>query len=518
MSAPGPTETETPRWLLIVVGALAAVAVVVAWGARLSWGLWQDETHIAWQAEGGWTIVRDKLGDPAQSVLFGYLEALFYFPGSPHMELWLRLPAVLGGIASGLLAYRLAERLVGKGTGLTAFVAMIGSPQMIVLATQARPYTWAVAACLASLLGLARWLETGRRRDGLLFAIASALVVHLHLLFATFAVVPAFFVLRRARRGQPVDWRGLLGWLGLTALLLMPLLVLLRRVSQGPDPSAIGLASLGDALADLIPSTVLFSLIPLAFVLVVASLGAAIAGRGAGVAAVRAAGVALRGALAREPAELAVFWLLAPPLLLLALSHLRHQTIYLDRYFLHTIAAQALIVAMLFRRVPRAVGALALAACLFTPPILYGARTWSQTETIISWRPPFRAIRQLDPAGTAPVFLQSSHPPSNAMDWQRGIEQRAFLYSPVVAYPVPNHVYPLPYDPDASMESFVRRLADTDLANAPLIFVTGLPKHVTIEWVRRFFEARGYQTTHVLRDGYWLLALRLTPAGGDGPS
>ena len=65
MSAPGPTETETPRWLLVVVGALAAVTIVVAWGARLSWGLWLDETFVAWQAEGGWSIVRDKLGDPA---------------------------------------------------------------------------------------------------------------------------------------------------------------------------------------------------------------------------------------------------------------------------------------------------------------------------------------------------------------------------------------------------------------------------------------------------------------------
>jgi len=375
-----------------------------------------------------------------------------------------------------------------------------------------------VAACLASLLGLARWLETGRRRDGLLFAIASALVVHLHLLFATFAIVPAFFVLRRARRGHPVDWRGLLGWLGLTALLLTPLLVLLRRVSQGPDPSAVGLPSLGDALADLLPGTVLFSLVPFAFMLVIVGHGAATAslraapeGRGAGGAAARAAGVALRGALAREPAELAVVWLLGPPLLLFALSHLRHQTVYIERYFLHTIAAQALIVAMLFRGVPRAVGALALAACLFTPPILYGARTWSQTDTVISWRPPFRAIRALDPAGTAPVFLQSSHPPSNAMDWQRGIEQRLFLYSPVFAYPVPNHVYPLPYAPDASMERFVRRVADTDLANAPLIFVAGVRNHVTIEWVRRFFEARGYQTTHVLREGFWLLALRRLP-------
>jgi hypothetical protein len=514
MSVPGPTEAETPRWLLIVVGALAAVTIVVAWGPRLSWGLWLDETFVAWQAEAGWSIARDKMGNPAQSVLFGYLESLFYFPSSPHMELWLRLPPVLGGIAGCLLAYRLAERLVGKGTGLAAFVAMIGSPQIIVWATQARPYSWAVAACLASLLGLAGWLETGKRRHGLLFAIASALVVHLHLLFTAFAIVPAFLVLGRVRRGQPVDWRGLLRWLGLTAVLLMPLVPLMRRASQGVDQSALGLASLGDALGELIPVTVLFALIPFALLLAVAGFSSAMAGRsaantGGGV------GAALRGALARGPLALAVFWLFAPPLLLLALAHLRHQTVYLERYFLHTIAAQALIVAVLFRRLPRAASTLALAVCLFTPPVLHGVRTWSQTETIISWRPPFRTIRQSDPAGAAPVFVQSGHPTSNAEDWQHGIQARTLFYSQVVAYPVPNPVYPLPYDPDASMETYVRRLADTELAGAPLIFVTGLPRHITIEWVRRFFEARGYRTSYVLRDGFWLMALRRAAAGND---
>src|SRR5207302_1374515 len=49
VSAPGPTEPDMPRWLLVVVGILAAVAIVVAWGPRLSWGLWQDETQIVWQ-------------------------------------------------------------------------------------------------------------------------------------------------------------------------------------------------------------------------------------------------------------------------------------------------------------------------------------------------------------------------------------------------------------------------------------------------------------------------------------
>ena len=126
---------------------------------------------------------------------------------------------------------------------------------------------------------------------------------------------------------------------------------------------------------------------------------------------------------------------------------------------------------MLFRGVPRAVGALALAACLFTPPILYGARTWSQTETVISWRPPFRAIRQLDPAAPRTVFLHQVTRRRTRWTGSAASSSGCSSISPVFAYPVPNHVYPLPYAPDASMESFVRRLADTDLANAPLIFV-----------------------------------------------
>src|SRR4029079_6714224 len=75
MSEPG--AAPAPRWLLAVVAAATVVMLVVGWGSRLQWGLWLDETFVAWQAEAGWAIALDKLGDPAQSVLFGYIEALF---------------------------------------------------------------------------------------------------------------------------------------------------------------------------------------------------------------------------------------------------------------------------------------------------------------------------------------------------------------------------------------------------------------------------------------------------------
>src|SRR5688572_25871925 len=187
---------DVPRWARWIMIAVVAIMVVAGWGPRLLWGLWLDETFTVWQAEGGWSqIASAKLANPGQSALFAYLEAAFYFPGSRHMELWLRLPAVAGAFVSCFFLYRLAEKLVGKGTGFVAAIAFMGNLSVLVYATQARPYTLALAACLAAMWGLACWLETGARRHGALFAASLALVLYLHILFIVFALVPAVFVI-----------------------------------------------------------------------------------------------------------------------------------------------------------------------------------------------------------------------------------------------------------------------------------------------------------------------------------
>ena len=129
---------DLPRWAKATLAALVAATLVVSCLPALSWGLWQDETTMAWQAEAGWAIARDRLGDPAQSVLFGYIEALFYFPG-PHMEAWLRAPAVIGTLASLFLVYRLAEMFVGKGSGLLALVPLAASPLILTYSTAGAP-------------------------------------------------------------------------------------------------------------------------------------------------------------------------------------------------------------------------------------------------------------------------------------------------------------------------------------------------------------------------------------------
>src|SRR4029453_16457127 len=219
------SPVEAPRWLRGLMVVLVLGMVVVGWGPRLSWGLLQDEAFTAWQAQGGWTgIVPAKLVNPGQSALFAFLEAPFYFPQSPHMELWLRVPALLGTAAACFFLYRLAETLVGAGTGALAVLAFIGNLTVLTYSTQARPYTFAMAACLAALWGIVRWLATGLRRHGLLFVVSLVWVFHFLFLFGVFALIPALVIWNHARRGGRVDVRGLAGWLAVSALLLLPLL------------------------------------------------------------------------------------------------------------------------------------------------------------------------------------------------------------------------------------------------------------------------------------------------------
>ena len=319
---------------------LVAGAVIVGWGPRLFWGLWLDETFTAWQAEGGWTgIFPDKLTNPGQSALYAYLEAAFYFPHSKHMELWLRLPSLAGAAASCWFLFRLTEALVGKGTGFFAVVAFAGNPSVLFYTTQARPYTLAIAACLGCLWGLLQWLATGARRHGLTFSVSLALVLYLHIMFVVFALVPALLLIGRAQRGEPVNWRGLMRWLGVTAVVLLPLVWLLSDFpTRSAGLSPFRLPRLAELAQALVPGSVLYSLVAFSILLV--------RNRQRGLQGLTDAGV-------RPVLTLSLAWLLIPPLIFFATSHVIGQAVLVDRYFLHTVAAQAIIVALLFAAFPR---------------------------------------------------------------------------------------------------------------------------------------------------------------------
>ena len=487
-------DPRAARWL---TGTLFAILVVAGWGPGFGWGLWLDETFTAWQVDAGWrAIASTKLVNPGQSALFAYLEAPFFFPHPGVMEVALRVPALAGALLSCLFLYRLAESQVGKGAGVLASIVFVGSPAVVEYVSQARPYTLAMAACLASLWGLLRWLETGARRHGWLFSISVASILYLHLLFVLFLPVLGIVVFQRARRAPPLPWRNLAVWLAVAASLLLPLFPLARsfaRQSAGlSDVSQAPLPDLARGTVATLPGLILLALVAVAIL---------------SFRARRPVFDALRAPETAPTVRLLLFWLLVPPLALAAISYIVGQDVMLTRYFFYTAAAQGLMVALLLRDFPPKFARLTLFAGFLLLAVLNLAHR-SVADGPDSWRAPIRALRALDPEGAAPVFLQAGHPMSNAMDWEGGIAAHSFLYSQLSAYPIPNRVYPLPYGLDEVAQSYVRHLADGELSRAPLIFFAGIRDLPIERWVCSFFESRGYTCRDAVATGLSLLVMR----------
>jgi hypothetical protein len=472
---------------------IVLVAVVIfSWVPRVRWGLGLDETFSAWQAAGGSAVARTKLANPGQSIFFGYIEALFYFPGTPFMEIALRVPALVGAAVSAFFVWRLAESFVGRGAGFTALVPFVCNIYVIRFAAEARPYTLATAACLTSLWSLHEGLQRTRRRHLLLFCVSSALVVHLHLMYVGFFFVPIMLVARFKSIGRPIDWRALAAALAFTVLLVAPLIPFLRDFSRRnaglsfmPVP---GWRRFAEVLA---PFTVLAALPGL--VVLFARFGR------------HRAGADRRSGL---PPLIMLGWLVLPPLMLFVASRVTGKTVLNERYLLHTVAAQSLVVAGLYRRFPAPLARVALLVCFLPIPIFLGSSAWPRADGFASYRAPFRAARAVDPSGAAPLFLQAGHPLSNVVDWRHGPDQGSFLYSPLTTYPVPNRVLPLPYALDDAAISYVRTMADGPLHDAALILFIGETQREMTGWFDAFFEVRGYAGTFVVRQGTCLLVLR----------
>ena len=246
----------------------------------------------------------------------------------------------------------------------------------------------------------------------------------------------------------------------------------------------------------LAPFTVLFSMPGLAVLLARFGPGRAPAGSDAAISSAVISSIVVVG------------WLLLPPLFLFVVSRATGKTVLNERYLVHTVAAQSLVVAALYRRFPASLARVALLACFLPIPIYLGVSDWRRADGIASYRAPLRAVRAVDPTGAAPLFLQAGHPLSNDVDWQHAVEQKSFLYSQLAAYPVPNRVTPLPYELDEATKSFVRTAADGALRHADVVLFVGEPARATATWLKTFFEARGYAATFEARQAIGLLVLR----------
>lgn len=302
----------TPRW---APPTAAIVAFAVALSGSGSSTLNGDELATLSAARrsiaGMWELAQHIDGHFLPYYLF-----MHFWVKAGTAELWLRLPSALAiGVAAAFLVC-LGRRVHSLPAGLAAAALLCVLPSVSYYGAFARPYAFAAAAVTISFWALhrSRWVS---------YAASVALVGCTHL-FAVL-VLPAQLALLRGRTKTmvvamaagfvPAAVLGLIGYGERHAISWIPQRgpdVLLKFPKMAAGAEGVGLALFAVALAG-------------AFVLIRRDTRW---------------GLAMTG------------WLLLPPVLLLAVSHLV-TPVYVDRYLFVTAPALALLAAIAVAELPR---------------------------------------------------------------------------------------------------------------------------------------------------------------------
>jgi hypothetical protein len=107
-------------------------------------------------------------------------------------ELGLRAVPLAAGIAALVALPWLLRSLVGPATAATFALLLALYPLHVYFSRSARPYSVSFLLALLALLGLGRWLQSGRLRHGVVYAASAALAPWFHLTVAPFVFAPVF--------------------------------------------------------------------------------------------------------------------------------------------------------------------------------------------------------------------------------------------------------------------------------------------------------------------------------------
>jgi uncharacterized membrane protein (DUF485 family) len=483
---------------------LLVAAIVATYLPRLLRSMWLDEAGNYWMARGGPVAAFEKAWHwPGQSLLFAVISSFFsfdvfpadVFPADafPARDLVTRIPALAAGALLCWFLYRFAEDAFGPGAGRIAAVLGVFHPLTIDFATQARPYTAAMAAVVASFWALLRWVERGERRWLMWSVIASALIVYLHYLFVVaFAAQLLYAILRR----DSVRWRQAIPAVAVLCLLVLPLVPHIRLLFREsgtlpfmPPPGVRQFAEL------LLPPL-------LAAGLLVAS-------------AIWFFGCdrAVRAERSNPLLAMLLAWWLAGPILLYAASTLSPMRLFVPRYLAYSAPASVLLLTWIGYRLwgPKSGLLWALTATLLTtgsPLNIAGIRKPGPEE----FGPLVQIVRaetRTDAGSVTPLIYPSELPESNAYDWRAGNAPQSYLFAPFVAYPIANPLIPLPHSITPDATAFLSSQADA-LANRERVLLIARDP----AWVRLIlaeFKKRGFTSRWVQPNSFYVAVMEKAP-------
>jgi hypothetical protein len=117
-------------------------------------------------------------------------------------------------------------------------------------------------------------------------------------------------------------------------------------------------------------------------------------------------------------------------------------------------------------------------------------------------------VRNILPGEPPPLLMQSTLIESNALDWRKG-PAGVPLFHELIAYPVPNRVYPLPIQIDTAEILYTEGLLDGELRGAPVILYLRFGD--VPPWLAGRMAARGYRLETAHPNAYSVGIFRRNP-------
>jgi 4-amino-4-deoxy-L-arabinose transferase-like glycosyltransferase len=298
------------------------------------------------RAESLWVDEGYSLRDTAEKFAFSperpiYFLILRWWMHFGHSEVWLRMPAVIFGIAAVALMYLLARRLFGHKVAILAALFMSVSTLHVNHSQEVRMYSLVALVVQAQAFFFIRFVETGRLRELILtlLLIVTAFLVH-PLTILMVLVFNLYFVFRaRATPATTIKWFASQGLACVGGLVLVP--SLLKLSHNFGDAWSWGMARPG--FADVTQVAGNFSLWQIPTHHHVAAFAGDIYGIFIAVMAVVGAGIAYRRFAWQT--TLVSLWLVAP-LIATALISNWLSNIWMVRYMIFASPALYMLTAL----------------------------------------------------------------------------------------------------------------------------------------------------------------------------
>jgi hypothetical protein len=216
-----------PRLFLLSLILLAFLPRLPQFATRELWNdeIWQLQISDAPSVAGVLQRVVDEDRNPP-----GYSVLLHFCLGQGPGEANLRLPSLLAGVASAVVAWWAGRLWLGRGGGIVFALLVAACPPYAFYAREARPYATGLLAVLLFLLAMAWYARRPSWRSAAALAAAGAVCI---LWQYANAVVVAFGLLAvLAWTGRRLDRARLAGWLAAatacTAMLALMTLAFLK--------------------------------------------------------------------------------------------------------------------------------------------------------------------------------------------------------------------------------------------------------------------------------------------------